>query len=195
MSNIQDTAKNKKGQLYNVYSYYDRKTNTSYSNSNYICVYESGNYSGNHYQIDLPNYPDEISDSGSANYSEESLLGRSSPLVSYTNTGFREVSFSFDVHREELDSNGIDKLLKIIRASVYPTYNGAAALRPTITTVRLGDFYVKGITKSYSFTWKKPIIDNKYQVCTISMTISHVIDKAYSMSDIVGSSNSPANPF
>lgn len=190
MSNIQDTNRN--GSY--IYNYYNKDSRASYSNSNYIFVYESGNYS-NKYQMDLPNYPDEISDSGSANYSEESLLGRSSPLVSYTNTGFREVSFSFDVHREELDSNGIDKLLKIIRASVYPTYKDTAALRPTITVVRLGDFYVKGITKSYSFTWKKPIIDDKYQVCTISMTISHVIDKAYSMSDIIENNNSPANPF
>lgn len=171
------------------YSNWNRVSNESYENSNYIAVQQSG--SNEYYTISIPNYPDEISDSGSANYSEENILGRSSPLISYTGTGFREVQFSFDIHREEF--NGIDKLLRIARSSVYPNY-GTSYMKPTITSVRLGDFYARGVTRSYGFTWKKPIVNGKYQVCTVSLSIADIPNKAYSMNDIINISN-PANPF
>lgn len=140
----------------------------------------------NEASTELPCYPDEIGDSTSANWADESIVGRSSPISAYTGTGYRSISFSFPMHREM--ASNIEDVIKILRASVYPKYE-AKGLTPPITTFRFGDFYVKGIVRSISFTWKKPIINKKYQVCEVSVSIDSTPSKVMSASDLGTSLN------
>lgn len=65
----------------------------------------SGNYgvSGDmEYLIELPIYPNEVSESISANWSQQPVLGRSAALSAYANTDLKSVSFSLDLHRDFL---------------------------------------------------------------------------------------------
>lgn len=54
------------------------------------------------YLIELPLYPDEVSESISANWTNQKVLGRSSPLAAYSDTSLKSVNFSIDLHRDFL---------------------------------------------------------------------------------------------
>lgn len=54
------------------------------------------------YLIELPLYPDQVSEQISANWQEQKVLGRSAPLSAYANTDLKSVSFSLDLHRDFL---------------------------------------------------------------------------------------------
>lgn len=54
------------------------------------------------YLIELPIYPNEVSESISANWGDQKVLGRSSKLSAYANTELKSVSFSLDLHRDFL---------------------------------------------------------------------------------------------
>ena len=147
----------------------------------------------------LPCYPDEVSDSVSSNWSDQSILGMSSPISSYTGTGYRSVSFSFTLHREmastfDVVSNGnnenIENILRVIRGCVYPEY-GEAGVTPTLVTFVFGNFRAHGIVRSVSYAWKKPIIDGNYQVADVQVQMDDVPDS------IIGTSSlgSALNPF
>lgn len=54
------------------------------------------------YLIELPIYPDQVSEQISANWATQPVLGRSSPLAAYANTNLKTANFSLDLHRDFL---------------------------------------------------------------------------------------------
>ena len=54
------------------------------------------------YLIELPLYPEDVSESISPNWNTQTVLGRSSPLAAYANTNLKSVTFSLDLHRDLL---------------------------------------------------------------------------------------------
>lgn len=166
---------------------------------------------------ELPCYPDELQESTEASWSEQDIVGRSVPIAAYTGTGYRSISFSFTLHREMYEDDStilsphidlkehstkivsidkIDRILTILRRSVYPIYI-SRGLTPPITTFRFGEFVAKGYVKSLGYNWKKPIINNKYQLCDISINMNSYADKVVSASDLktFNNLNNPLNPF
>lgn len=148
------------------------------------CYVRIDSYSSS--SIELPCYPDEISDNTNANWSEEAIVGRSFPIAAYTGTGYRSISFSFTMHREM--ASNIENVIQTLRKTVYPKYV-SSGLTPPITTFRFGEFYVRGIVRSISFTWKKPIINRKYQVCDVSVSIDEIPSSVVGATDLRSSLN------
>ena len=61
------------------------------------------NYSGDEqYLLELPLYPDQVTESITASWSTQKVLGRSSPVSAYANTDLKTVNFSLDLHRDFL---------------------------------------------------------------------------------------------
>lgn len=54
------------------------------------------------YLIELPLYPEQVSETITPNWQSQSVLGRSSPIAAYANTSLKNVSFSLDLHRDLL---------------------------------------------------------------------------------------------
>lgn len=54
------------------------------------------------YLLELPLYPDQVTESISAQWSTQKVLGRSSPVSAYANTDLKAVNFSLDLHRDLL---------------------------------------------------------------------------------------------
>jgi hypothetical protein len=54
------------------------------------------------YLIELPIYPDQVSETITPEWQSQSVLGRSSPIAAYANTSLKNVSFSMDLHRDLL---------------------------------------------------------------------------------------------
>ena len=147
----------------------------------------------------IPQYPVQITDSNSASFEQTNILGRSSPLYSYSHSGPRTVSFNLLLHRDMLADVAITKnnfglepgkqyeiveeLINTLQASVLPKYEDAPKMtNPPIVAVRFGDnVYIKGvITGGVGTTYSGPIIeygddDNKkalYSLVNVSLTIS-----------------------
>ena len=121
-------------------------------NSNF---YLAVSYANSYKSVELPVCPDEISDSTTANFPLQSVIGSSSPFAAYVGTGAREISFSMTLHREM--PGNIENVLELLRASVYPKYTNSAVI-PPVTRFVFGKFGVKGVVTNVNFTWKKPLI-------------------------------------
>lgn len=68
------------------------------------------------YLIELPLYPDQVTESISAQWQTQKVLGRSAPLSAYAGTDLKTVSFSLDLHRDFLTgsfSHTRDTLLSV----------------------------------------------------------------------------------
>lgn len=54
------------------------------------------------YLIELPLYPDEVTESINANWDEQQILGRSSSIAAFAGTSLKSVNFNLDLHRDLL---------------------------------------------------------------------------------------------
>lgn len=140
----------------------------------------------------LPCYPESISESQDANWVTQAPLGRSSPLSTFTGTGYRTFGLSLKLHREMCNDEAyIDRILSEMRKSVYPKYTKTGML-PPITTFQFGQFRCKGYVTSINYNWQKPIIDGFYQLCDVSLSFVDVPDKVFAANNLT---SVPTNPF
>lgn len=106
--------------------------------------------------IILNNLPD-ISDSKSAVYNNESIIGRSFPMYTYAHSGDRTINFQF--HFFAVDSGDVRTnlgYLRLIQSAAYPQKGsgGIPYTPPTVCTIQcgqlLGDQPLCVILQSYS---------------------------------------------
>jgi hypothetical protein len=139
--------------------------------------------------IILPQYPEDVTDTMSASFSQTNILGRSAPIFTYGGSGPRVVSFTMKLHRDMLNDvnitnktflgktidaeETINELINITEASVLPKYTDATkAVNPPIISVRIGkDIYIKGVCTQTSHTFYGPIRNEHYLQCDISLSI------------------------
>jgi len=137
----------------------------------------------------LPGYPDEVTDQMNSSFQENTALGRSAPVYTFSSAGPRSIQISLNFHRdmfEEMPSNvvpreGEDKAESFIHALqsiAVPKYNlSNKAIEPPLVAIRLGrEVFIKGIVNSgISITYGKPILVNeKYATMKVSFTVSEV---------------------
>ena len=147
----------------------------------------------------LPTMPESISDTMSSSFNATNALSRSAPIQSYNNSGPRQVSFNFDLHRDIMedlntdvsnlkdnvvdigDKDYVDLLLNYLQACALPKYNiyksGSKAVEPPQVAVRMGnDIFIRGVINgAVSVTYNKPILDNgKYAKVSVSFQVTEV---------------------
>jgi hypothetical protein len=137
----------------------------------------------------LPGYPEKVADHMNSTFMENSALGRSAPVYTFSNSGPRTINISLSFHRdmfEEMPSNvpvkaGEDKaesFIHALQAIAVPKYNLAnKAIEPPLVALRLGrEVFIKGIVSGgVTVTYGKPILVNeKYAIIDVSFTISEV---------------------
>lgn len=137
----------------------------------------------------LPGYPDQITDSMQSSFAENSALGRSAPVYTFSKSGPRTIQISLEFHRDMFDdmpSNVVprddedksDSFIHAIQAIAVPKYNlSNKAIEPPLVAIRLGkEVFIKGIVSGgVQVTYKKPILSNeKYAIVGISFTVSEV---------------------
>lgn len=172
------------------------------------------------YLIELPMYPDQVTESIGANWQSQNVLGRSSPLSAYVNTDLKSVSFELTLHRDFLTGSysidaeklhniggnvkknqypGFQKQTpggpfdtrtwyvsanKMLQMSCYPQYTDNGLIPPT-TYFIFGQMLLKGFVKSYSTTWKKPILNTFYGWNTVSIQMDCYPDTIMSARDLI----------
>ena len=144
--------------------------------------------------LNMPCYPESVEDGTRANYSTTDLLGRSEPFLIYNNTSGREMSFTFNMHREMTNNEDeIDKIVKVIESGVYPKYGSDIA--PQKVEVKIGNqIYISGVMKDEHTSWSGPIdinkdrngnAYNKYNVVSVTFTVAESTNNPKSAADIV----------
>lgn len=160
---------------------------------NYIFLYHVGynSQTGQHGQfIILPSYPDQITDTISANFSQESPLSRSAPIFSYQSSGPRTLQINLKFHREmmtqinyrasnvkvELGDDYVDTLVKQLQAVALPSYKTASRMvDPPMVALRFGNtVFIKGVViGGVTVTYGLPILDDgKYAMVEIGFTVT-----------------------
>ena len=137
----------------------------------------------------LPGYPDNITDTMGSSFQENSALGRSAPVYTFSHSGPRSINIKLSFHRdmfEEMPSNvkprddedKAESFIHAIQAIAVPKYNlSNKAIEPPLVALRLGrEVFIKGIVSGgVSVTYGKPILSNeKYAVIELGFTISEV---------------------
>jgi hypothetical protein len=137
----------------------------------------------------LPGYPDKITDQMASRFVENTALGRSAPVYTFSNAGPRTIQINLSFPRDifdEMPSNVVPKddedktesFIHALQAIAVPRYNlSNKAIEPPLVAVRLGrEVFIKGVvTSGISVTYGKPILVNeKYSVVEVSFTIAEV---------------------
>ena len=101
----------------------------------------------------MPCFPENITDGVTANYNDETPVGRSEPYLVYQSTGSRDIPFKFTMHREMTENEAdIENIVKYIESAVYPNYSGGVAA--VKTSVEIGNqIYISGVMTTQSTEW------------------------------------------
>jgi hypothetical protein len=137
----------------------------------------------------LPGYPEKVTDHMNSSFAENSALGRSAPVFTFSSSGPRSINITLEFHRdmfEDMPSNVTprddedksESFIHAIQAIAVPKYNlSNKAIEPPLVAIRLGkEVFIKGIVSGgVTVTYGKPILVNeKYAVINISFTVSEV---------------------
>lgn len=154
--------------------------------TNYLYMYHTQTF------VVLPTYPESITDTLSATFSQTSILSRSAPIFSYSNSGPRTVQVTLSLHRDmmsqinygvsnlkvELGDDYVDTIIKQLQAIALPKYAASNKMvNPPMVAVRFGnDIFIKGVVNGgLTTTYNLPILSNgKYAQVQLSFTVSEV---------------------
>lgn len=153
---------------------------------NYVYMYHTGTL------LALPTYADSITDVMSVNFVSSTPLARSSPIYSYANSGPRQLSFTFNLHRDmmqainygvsnldtTINDDYVDYLINSLQACAVPEYSSTDKMvDPPMVAVRLGnDIFIKGVVLgNVSVTYELPILTTgKYASAKVSFVVAEV---------------------
>ena len=140
----------------------------------------------------LPTDPDTITDTMESNFGQNTALGRTAPVFTYSKSGPRSVQIDLRFHRDMMydvnmgwsnvtlgyNEDYVDNLIHALQAISVPKYNlSNKAIEPPLVALRLSnEIFIKGVvTSSIGVTYSKPILANgKYAQVSLSLTISEV---------------------
>lgn len=133
------------------------RMNRSAVNSSYIARYW---YKQGVLQRDVLPFqflPESIQDSKAAVYGDITVIGRSTPIKTYSHTGAETLAFSlkFFANPEQRDASLSPKLIKervdFCKSLVYPVYTGFIVKPPPMCIVKIGNYIAfYGVCKSVS---------------------------------------------
>ena len=121
--------------------------------------------------IVIPVMPESISESVSANYSTQDIVGASAPRILYSSTSAPTISLTLKNLTEDYLPEGFSSLRELVRAFqalTYPTYYSGTVTAPEVT-VKLGNRSFKGVTNSVSVSWGNTVKDGEILNCTVDL--------------------------
>ena len=134
--------------------------------------------------IDLPVYPENLTDTRNASYATmQDILYQYEPWQIYTSSGPRTSTYSFHFHRQMWTGNELDgkanELIRFCQACLYPEFRGSAVNTSTVRLYVKGYTLISGILQDVNVTWDGPIgRDGWYLECTLDLMITEVAEQA-----------------
>lgn len=140
--------------------------------------------------VDIPAYPEELSDSRSATYTTmPDLLYQYEPWYLYESSGPRTCSYTFSLHRDMWSGDHRDgqanRLIRFCQANCYAQYSGAAVNTPIVTLYVAGSPLISGIMENVDVNWGGPIgTDGWYLQFDLELTITEIAQTALSYESV-----------
>ena len=145
----------------------------------------------------FPCYPESVSDNNQADYSAQTILGRSEPFQYYTGSGPRSVSVDFQMHSDMCDDiTYIYRLTDAIEACCYPEY-GDVVSATKVTLHIANNINITGIINNVSTKYSGQILDMqvdpnnnsplrepKYSMVDLSFSVTEVTGNPPSFTEI-----------
>lgn len=136
----------------------------------------------------------EISDSKTASYNDEQVIGRASPLKTYAQSDNRTISVQIHlIVSEESDIDYNLAAMRAIQSAVYPRNgkNGAPFIPPPVCRIRCGKLLSNGqelcvVLKSYSVKFPTEIAWDEQTLLPYKMDIETSWDVVYKSADLPG---------
>lgn len=144
----------------------------------------------------IPTYPETIQDTMQSSFSQNTALGRTAPVYTFSNAGPRTVQVTLNLHRDIMDDvnagntsgystesqsvgeDYVDNLINALRSIALPKYNlGNKNIEPPLVACKFGkELFIKGIVSGgVTVTSEMPILSNdRYARVSISFVVSEV---------------------
>jgi hypothetical protein len=134
--------------------------------------------------------PDEVGEEVTANYSEMGeVIGRSAPIIGYSNTGARMINFQLLFFAEADARAEVFNKVQWLQSLKYPEYEANFMSPPHLIRVIGGSFlYLKGILESCSVQYGAPyrLPDGLPMKATVALNIKEVVQVPYDWRDVRG---------
>lgn len=133
--------------------------------------------------IDFPVYPEELDQNRQASYtSMPDVIYQYEPWITFQNSGPREQSLSFHMHRDLWSGDHRDgqanRLIRFCEANTFADYNGSAVITPLIRFYIDGSLFISGVIKNVEVHWSGPLgLDNWYLEFTLSLAIQEISEQ------------------
>ncbi len=142
-------------------------------------------------KIELKALPD-ITDSKSASYHDEPIIGRSTPLKTYSHSENRVISFTmhfYTVSDGDIEENL--KFLKAIQSAAYPRMGTTTPfLPPPICRIKCGDLLAKEelcvVLISYGTTYPTDVVWDEKTLLPYKFDVQTTWQVVYPSSDLPG---------
>lgn len=127
--------------------------------------------------IKFPVTPQNISETVSASFTQQDIVGASVPRIIYSNTSAQTISVSLQNLTEDYVAQGFDNLISYVRALqalVYPNYSGGLVKSPNLTLV-LGSVSYSCVCSSVNvswgdvITWTKTKAQSFFKSCNVDL--------------------------
>lgn len=124
--------------------------------------------------IYFPVMPQGISETISANFTQQDIVGASAPRIVYSNTSAETINLSLQNLTEDYVAEGFKTLrnyVNALRALAYPVYNGAGVVKSPNLKLCLGtDFSCSCVCTNVSVSWGDLVRDNKMITCSVDLS-------------------------
>lgn len=140
--------------------------------------------------VDVPVYPEELSDGVSATYGTmPDTIYQYEPWYVYESSGPRKNSYTFKFHRDMWSGDHTDgranDLIRFCEANCYPEYNGSAVATSIFSIYIKGNLLISGVLTDVHVNWSGPIgSDGWYLYCEMELSITEVSKDALSYTTV-----------
>lgn len=140
--------------------------------------------------IDLPVYPEELSDSRKANYNTmPEMIYQYEPWYVYNSSGPRSPIITFKMHRDMWSGDHTDgkanDLIRFCQANCYPEFNGSAVNVSQLTLYIVGQTYISGVLIDVTVKWSGPILsDGWYAYFELELSFIEIAEQALTYTSV-----------
>lgn len=122
--------------------------------------------------IEFTGLPEEVTIANTANFSDQTVKGRSSPFKAYENSGSKNIDFSVLIVADYCEK-GITQVSNEINALVLPSNQGF--IQAPKCLFKLGEFInIVAVPNSVSQCFKPPYRDGVYTVLEVTFSLSEI---------------------
>lgn len=140
--------------------------------------------------ITLEYKPEDVSDSVSVSFDEETPRGRSVGYTGYRGTSNRQVVLTVKMHTDLVpDGETLESMVNKFKALEYPNYTAGVVVPPNCYVNLYRGIRLSALCTQVDVNWHGDIKDNTYTHADISLTFRNTVDTPYTATIVESGGN------